>query len=191
MKLPLFLASASPRRIELLTQFKIPFTSIPNKLEVEPTINPKKDISTQLCDLAWEKATLSSIGYKGWVLSADTIVILHGEILGKPKSKKEAFNMLKSLSGQKHEVMSAFCFYNTEDTGYLSHSDTASVRFSTLCDEDIKSYILNKNPLDKAGAYGIQDVPSHFIDEVDGNYHTIMGLPMDSLLQFLRDYDIV
>ncbi len=191
MSLPLFLASGSPRRKELLKQFKIPFTHIPNKLDREPPIDPSKDISTQLCDLAWEKATVSSIGYKGWVLAADTIVILHGEILGKPSSKKHAFKMLKSLSGQQHTVMTAFCFYNTEDTGYLYKSDTASVRFSTLSEREIKAYIINKNPLDKAGSYGIQDVPQHFIDEIDGNYQTIMGLPMSLLLQFIRDYDIV
>jgi septum formation protein len=191
MKLPLFLASGSPRRKELLTQFKIPYTLIPNTLKIEPEISVYKDISTQLCDLAWEKATVSSIGHHGWVLAADTIVILHDHIFGKPTSKKEAFSMLKQLSGQTHQVMSSFCFYNTEDTGYFSRSDTASVRFSHLSDADIRKYINEKKPFDKAGSYGIQDVPQHFIDDVDGNFHTIMGLPMEALLQFLRDYDIV
>lgn len=190
-KVSLFVATKSPRRLEIIKQNNIVSTPIPNLLSPEPKLNEKKKILPQLRKLCAQKAFMSKKKHKGLILGADTIVILKNKILGKPKTIKEAQATLAFLSNKTHAVISGLSIYNTQSKKYISRTETTHVTFSKLSTKDIKHYCNEFKPLDKAGSYGIQEVPSHFIQKVDGCYFNVMGLPINSLLKVLQNYDIV
>ena len=119
------------------------------------------------------------------VIACDTAVIYDNKIFGKPKNKRDAFNMLRTLSGNRHFVSSGICVYYKGK--YYKRMDSASVTFSDLSDEDIKEYIETGEPMDKAGAYGIQGYGGLLVKKIVGDYYTIVGLPMTSLCQLLND----
>ena len=113
------------------------------------------------------------------VIGCDTVVILNGEILGKPKDEDDAFRMLKALSGRVHTVVSGVCICYKGRT--LSFTQKTAVEFYPISDEDIKEYILKSSPLDKAGSYGIQDEGRMFVKEISGDYYNVVGLPLARL----------
>jgi len=186
----LYLASQSSRRIEILKKLGLSFACIPNLLEIEE-LDMTQSIENAVIDLSQRKSMASEAHYQGLILGADTIVYLNGQVLGKPKDKEDAIKMLSLLSGKMHRVLSAASVWDTKTRQMHSCIDTADVFFSTLKLEDINHYIEVKKPFDKAGSYGIQDVPKSFISGVKGNIETIMGLPIHCLLQILNRYDIV
>lgn len=186
----LYLASQSKRRIDILTHLDIHFTCIPNLLK-EEWLDPDLEIEMALQKLSKEKARVSSQGYSGLILGADTIVYLEDRILGKPSNEKEAFETLSFLSGKTHQVWSAASVFDTETKECSSCIEKAHVSFKPISSQEIKDYIQTAKPFDKAGSYGIQDVPSHFIQDIKGDLNTILGLPVPCLLQILKGYGIV
>ena len=200
LSLPLRLASASPRRAEILTQYGIPFSRVPNLL-YEETLSPGLPLRSGVRDLAYRKAVASAAGVSGLVLSADTLVVLDNHILGKPKSLDDAAAMLTALSGRSHEVMTAFCLWDTVSRSAVTRSAVTKVHFRKLASRDILDYIHCFHVLDKAGAYGIQDilpysqasrdfvVPKNaLISHIEGSYWNVMGLPIVLLLPVLKKY---
>jgi len=190
-KRQLFLASESPRRKAILKQFELKFKTIPNKLVVEPSIKPFLPIPQQVRQLAIQKAQASKGNYAGLILSADTIVCLDGEVLGKPKSIAEAKRMLTRLSGKTHMVYTAVCLLDNVTGQKKCRVVSTSVAFKDLTPSQITKYCETFKPLDKAGGYGIQEVPDGFISYIYGCTYNVMGLPIKTLLQLLKVYDIV
>jgi septum formation protein len=177
----IILASNSPRRKQILTDLNIDFEVIPSDCEekLETDIFSYELIE----DLATQKAcnVVQKVGTNEIVLGADTVVVLHNKILGKPKDKEDAFNMLKSLSGQTHMVVTSLCGINTKTNRAQLISTTSYVRFKELNDELIHYYINEFNPLDKAGSYGIQELPNGILDKYEGSFENIVGLDPEAV----------
>ena len=139
-------------------------------------------------DLATQKAldVVKRTGQDEIVLGADTVVVLDNKILGKPKDKEAAFDMLKSLSGRTHSVVTSLCGINTKTNRAALISTTSYVRFKELSNELIHYYIDNFNPLDKAGSYGIQELPPNFLDKYEGSFENIVGLDPGAVRSVIR-----
>lgn len=176
--LTIILASQSPRRRELLKYITDDFTVIkPSCDEILPN---GIDIFDSAEHLAVKKALCVAEGNKdSLVIGCDTVVIIDGAVLGKPKDEAEAFLMLRALSGKTHMVVSGVCLSYKGRT--LSFSQKTSVTFYELSDSEILSYISSCRPLDKAGAYGIQDKGALFVKEISGDYYNIVGFPIARL----------
>ena len=185
-KMKLILASNSPRRKKILTEMGLDFAVVPSnydeKLDSDEFSYDKiEDIATQKCLDVVRRSDKDSI-----ILAADTVVVLHNKILGKPHTKENAFEMLKSLSGQTHSVVTAICGINTKTNKAATISTTSYVKFATWTDEMIHSYIDNFNPLDKAGSYGIQELPEGYLDKYEGSFDNIVGLSPESVRAVLE-----
>ena len=186
----IILASASPRRKELLELIGLEFEVIPSCID-ENIEN--KTFSTKLIEnLAAEKAgdianrtTIPSI-----IIGSDTVVIINDKILGKPKDKKDAFNMLKMLSNNTHHVISAIAVVDTETGTTLKDSVTSDVSFKELSDEEINAYIETGEPMDKAGAYAIQGLASMFVKSINGCYSNIVGISVFKLTEMLKEFGV-
>ena len=191
----LVLASASPRRQELLRNAGIPFTVYPTNIpEVPHPGESPRDCAERL---AREKALAVLRQHPGkLVLGADTIVVVDGEILGKPRDEADAVRMLRLLSGRTHQVITGVCLVagteNREpETGNRfedTRSETTLVTMTTLTDEDIRSYIATGEPMDKAGAYAIQGIASRWIPRIDGDYFNVVGLPVALVYRMLQEH---
>ena len=120
------------------------------------------------------------------VIGSDTIVKINNEVLGKPKDENHAYNMLKSLSGKTHFVVTSICVLKSDSEEVNVLSTTTNVTFNSLSDEMINNYIENFHPLDKAGAYGIQELPENFVHSVDGDIENVIGLSSNSLKSLLE-----
>ncbi|MDE6148711.1 MAG: Maf family protein [Ruminococcus sp.] len=178
------LASQSPRRKELLSVIFDKFSIVPAK--GDEIIN--ESVPTQLVpqSLAYEKCREVALLYPdSLVIGCDTSVILHDEIMGKPKDKDDAYRMLKHLSGNTHQVVSGTAVYYKGQ--YYSFSCKTDVTFRELSDEDIFAYILTGEPFDKAGAYGIQGKGSLFVEKINGDYFNVVGLPVSELAKNLKE----
>jgi septum formation protein len=179
------LASASPRRQELLRNAAIDFVVCP--ANIEEVQLPDEPATTFAERMAREKAraVLQSIT-DGWILAADTIVVVEEEVLGKPCDQKDAARMLRLLSGREHQVITSVCLIGDgfEDV----RSETTTVHFSTMSDVDIREYIASGEPMDKAGAYAIQGIASRWITRIEGDYSNVVGLPVDLVWQILREH---
>ena len=183
--IPFILASGSPRRKQLLNQIGLEFMVIPSDVDEDFTLDLPPEAFTE--HWAREKAkSVAKIHPDSLIVGADTIVVLDGNILGKPKDKKDSFNMLQSLSGKTHEVITGVSFISLEQELDHTFNERTFVSFNTLSDRDIKSYIDIYNPLDKAGSYGIQDWFSVHIHRVEGCYYNVMGLPLSSFYSYFK-----
>lgn len=174
------LASASPRRKELLQQIASQFTVYPSsKEENVPHCRPSKFVK----QLAQLKATdVSRLFPEDLVLGADTVVVRAGRIIGKPIDEDDAFNILKELSGKTHFVYTGVCLAtHGKQKVFVCKS---RVLFNKLTDKQIYDYIATGSPMDKAGAYGIQD--SGFVKKIQGSYFNVMGLPVEKLKKILK-----
>lgn len=182
----LILGSASPRRQAMLEQHGIPFTiRIPNIDESSIQLtNPKQKVET----LARLKArAIPLIADNEIILAADTIVAYEGTIYEKPHDQQEAYEMITSLSGTKHEVITAFCLRSRNQE--VIFSVQTDVHFWNLTDTEIKAYIATNEPYDKAGAYGIQGRAALFVKKIDGDYFNVVGLPISYVIKELRRFD--
>jgi septum formation protein len=179
------LASQSPRRRELLNLMGIPFTTVnPN---VDEVINPELTLENAIEELAYKKALdVLNRHPEANIISADTIVVCDNEVMGKPAIEEDAIHMLKQLSGKKHEVITGVCLLSTEKE--LRFHTKTIVEFFDYDDEFVKAYVASKVPLDKAGAYGIQDKGALLIKGIEGDYYTVMGLPIGELYQALKKF---
>lgn len=176
----IILASKSPRRQELLGRIVKEFTIINSNFDEETVVyngNPE----TYVMELAKGKgeAVANNLSKPSLVIALDTIVVIDNKVLGKPKNEEDARRMLKALSGNNHKVYSGIYMINTE-TGktYNDFAETV-VKFSELTDLEISNYIKSKEPMDKAGAYGIQGLGGLFVESINGCYYNVMGLPLN------------
>lgn len=179
------LASASPRRSELLGLAGISFTVVPADICEIPL--PGEGAVDHVIRLSGEKARAVAAATPGrYFIGADTIVVLDEAILGKPKDTDDARRMLTSLSGRSHQVITAFSVYDKTTDHAISHSVTTEVTFKELDDQEIAAYITTGCPMDKAGSYAIQGGAIHFVRSINGSYSNVVGLPMTELYETLR-----
>ena len=172
----IILASSSPRRADILKQHNIKFEVIPSPYQEDHTVT---DFSYSFVEnLAYNKAkaVVKLVKEPSVIIGADTVVVLDGKILGKPKDYAEAFEMLKKLSGRKHEVVTSIAVINTETGEEKICSVTSKVEFEILTENQIDFYINNYKPYDKAGSYGIQEMPQGYIKSYEGSLENIIGL---------------
>jgi len=178
----LILASESPRRRELLKKIKKDFTIIPSNIDESSVHLLPHDLPGELSKL---KAYSVFAKYPNdEVLACDTVVILSGVLMGKPKTKEEAKKMLKALSGKKHVVLSGYTFISKERE--INRSVKTYVYFNELSDELIDQYIASGSPMDKAGAYGIQDKEFDLVNHIEGSFDNVMGLPVEDIQQHVK-----
>lgn len=174
--LSLYLASGSPRRYELLTQLGWPFERL--TVHVEEKRRAGESAGDYVLRLARDKsqAGVAIAPYDLPVLGADTIVVLQGTVLEKPQDEHQAREMLMALSGQTHQVMTAMAL--TDRQYQRVQRVMTEVTFCTLTPDDISRYVASGEPLDKAGAYGIQGAGGNFVRKINGSYHAVVGLPL-------------
>ena len=179
----LILASASPRRKELLSLFGIPFEI--RVADIDETMDPEKAPFDEVARVSLCKAMAVSAQSQDVVIAADTIVVCEGKVLGKPRSEAEAAQMLRLLSGRDHQVMTGV----TVAAGEQIHSFTevTDIHFRELSDKEIRAYVATGEPMDKAGSYGIQGGAALFCTRMVGDYYNVMGLPVCRLGQVLRE----
>lgn len=186
---PLILASESPRRRDLLKQAGFVFDVAPVKISEIP--NKNLNVNEQILDIARRKARAAFEGLKSSqqgpfrVLSADTEVIFGGAPLGKPQDRNDAYRILRLLSGQVHEVITAVCIIDSKSQRELSQSETTKIFFKSLTDDEIWTYIDSGEPMDKAGAYGIQGLGGKFVEKFEGPFDNVVGLPIELVRQLL------
>lgn len=181
---PLVLASASPRRAELLHKLGIPFERIPS--DVPETERPDETPREHAERLAREKAlVVARLRPDAYVLGCDTIVVLDGEIVGKPRDAEDAVAMLLGLAGRVHTVVSAVAVA-APDGRLVSAAEATEVRFRAFDEETARRYVATGEPMDKAGAYGIQGYGSALVAEIHGDYYTVVGLPIRRVLELLE-----
>ena len=182
MKKSLVLASASPRRRELLEQMGLEFEIKVAEIDEQRLQNEKP--ADLVLRLASEKA-LSVLKPNAIVIAADTVVAIDDEVLGKPKNASDARTMLKKLQGRRHFVYSGFCVHDGEKT--ISEVVATEVVFRKVSDAEIDAYVASGEPMDKAGAYGIQGGAAKFISEIHGDYYNVVGLPICRLSTVLTE----
>jgi septum formation protein len=186
----LVLASASPRRRELLKNAGIPFIVQPSEIPELPRVGEAPQAFAER--LAREKALdVFRRRPQDFVLGADTIVIVDGQILGKPRDAGDAARMLRLLAGRTHQVITGVCLIGPYRKGRSSLEETRSentlVTISELSDDDIQSYVATGEPLDKAGAYAIQGRASRWISRIEGDYFNVVGLPVSLVYRMLQE----
>lgn len=184
---PLILASKSPRREELLQKITDDFEIIVSDVdEVLPSDITCEEAPVYLAAL---KANAVAREHPGSVvIGSDTVVILDGVILGKPKDEDDAFSMLRRLSGKTHTVITGCCI--TDGKNERRFSDSTQVTFYELTDEEIQKYIATGDPMDKAGSYGIQEKGTLFVKGIVGDFFNVMGLPIAKLFRELREFEV-
>ncbi len=189
----IILASASPRRRELLANMGLDFSVVVSEAD-ESSVDSGVPPHIYVQELALLKATATAENVlknrDAIIISADTIVVNNGRILGKPADEADAFNMLKSLSGKAHKVYTGFCVLRIRDAYTVCRHVETEVVFKNLSDEKIKRYISSGEPMDKAGAYGIQGLGAMLVDCICGDYFNVVGLPVSTLADTLEtDFD--
>lgn len=194
-KVNFILASASPRRRELMEmltdKFEVAVSDADESAVDAKSVSPA--LYVQELALLKAAATAKKVlkNKKAVIIAADTIVVNGGEILGKPHDEDNAFNMLKALSGKEHEVYTGFCIMRIKDAYTSCKSVKTRVKFRELEDDTIRAYIATGEPMDKAGAYGIQGKGSILIEKIEGDYFNVVGFPVSEIADTLgREFDI-
>ena len=179
----LILASASPRRKELLGLFRVPFEI--RVADIDETMDLTKPPFDEVARVSSLKAMATPRACGDVVVAADTIVVCEGRVLGKPRSEAEAFSMLRLLSGRDHQVMTGVTVIT--DKEMRTFTEVTDLHFRNLSDKEIRAYIATGEPMDKAGSYGIQGGAALFCTRMEGDYYNVMGLPVCRLGQLLRE----
>ncbi|MEY2898234.1 MAG: maf protein [Bacteroidota bacterium] len=193
------LASASPRRQYLLKEAGIDFECIPS-IGVDEELIASQIMERNNVELYWIPETLAKekarevetrVPKGSIIISADTIVVLDGKILGKPKSEMEAVEMLRKLSGNKHTVITGVCLIKAGEPGGISMFNVKTeVNFKRLREDQIQHYVSTYQPLDKAGAYGIQEWIGYYgVSGINGCFYNVMGLPLSALMEELERFE--
>jgi septum formation protein len=189
-KLPLILASASPRRRELLRMASIPLEIIPSRAK-ERFLHGESPIE-HVRRVARAKAVGVAAQHPGrWVLAADTVVEVDGQMLGKPKDRREAEKMLRSLSQRVHRVLTGYCILRCPSAEKREGIVISRVKFKALTAAEIRWYISTGEPFDKAGGYAIQGKAAFMVLEVHGSYTNVVGLPLCEVVEALRELGAV
>jgi len=183
--LPIYLASKSPRRKKLLEQLNLKFKVL--NVEIDEKVFRGESPSKAVKRLSVEKMNKAKLHVKsGIIITADTIVVIDRKIIGKPINQKDAENILKKLSGQTHRVYTGFSIYNSATKKIITDYELTKVTFRNLTAEEIKDYVLTGSPMDKAGAYGIQDDSGAvFVKKINGDYYNVVGLPLTKVYEAL------
>ncbi len=176
------LASQSPRRRELLGLTGLPF--VVRAADIDETMDPGREPFDEVARVSRLKAEAVARKPEDVVIAADTIVVCGGEVLGKPRNEADAFRILSLLSGRHHEVMTGMTVVCGDKV--ITHTEVTKIHFRELHPEEIRAYIASGEPMDKAGAYGIQGGAALFADEMVGDYYNVMGLPVCRLAVILR-----
>ncbi len=180
----LVLASASPRRADLLQAAGFAF--IVDPAHADESVHPGEGAEAYARRVASEKAAAVAVRHPGHlVLGADTIVVVDGDILGKPADDEDARRMLERLSGRSHEVLTAVCV--RRDGVVREHLASSTVRFAPLTAAEIAWYVASGEPSDKAGAYAVQGLASRFVEAIDGSYANVVGLPVAAVWRLVRE----
>jgi nucleoside triphosphate pyrophosphatase len=183
-KYPLVLASQSPRRRELLSILGISFSIVPAAIDETP--RPEESPEAFVVRVAREKGEeVSSRVSESVIVSADTIVTIDGEILGKPVSEVDAVRMLGRLAGRRHSVYTAVCVVNQVRHAILEGLDRTEVWLNPMTESQILDYVRREDVMDKAGAYAIQGFAAIYIPKIEGNYSNVMGLPLPLVHELL------
>ncbi len=183
------LASRSPRRQMLLEMLGINFSCKP--AEVDEIIFPAELPLEAVKRIARQKAEIvAETINEGIIIAADTIVVYEGEILGKPLDENDAFLKLSTLKGQSHNVITALCVKDVISGSYELEAEITRVYFRNMSEKEIWGYIATGEPMDKAGAYGIQGIGSIFVDRIEGCYFNVVGLPLSRLYIMLKRYGV-
>lgn len=178
----IILASQSPRRKELLGLLNIPFTI--RVADIDETMDSAKDPALEVVRVSRLKAQAIEKAPTDTVIAADTIVVCDGRVLGKPADAADAKVMLQMLSGKVHQVITGLCVMQADRC--ITHAEVTDVYFRVLTEKEIDDYIQTKDPLDKAGSYGIQSGGAIFVEKIVGDYYNVVGLPVCRLTQILK-----
>lgn len=181
LKKKIILASSSPRRKEILEKFGFDFEVVPSDFDekiknLEFSYKKIEELAYNKAKAVFEVLKTNHNYYNHIIIGADTVVILDGKIMCKPQDSDDAVRMLSLLSGKRHSVVTSVCAIELENQNKKILSSTSYVEFELLKDSQIKNYVATFLPLDKAGSYGIQELPEGFIKNVEGSYENIMGL---------------
>lgn len=180
---PLILASESPRRKRLLEQLGLPFHAVPSDVEENEL---KGSPSAKASQLAEKKAkAVHSKSKDGWVLGADTIVVIDERVLGKPRDHDEARSMLSLLRGKEHKVITAFCLLNPAGDIAEAKAITTLVKIKRLTDDEIDAYVSTGEAFGKAGGYAIQGIGAFMVEAISGSYTNVVGLPVCAVIKSL------
>ena len=179
----IILASQSPRRKELLGLLRIPFSV--RVADIDETMDAARPAFDEVARVSRLKAEAVARRDDDVIIAADTIVVCRGQVLGKPKDEQDARRMLELLSGKDHQVMTGMTVLRGSQC--VSCTEVTDIHFRTLSEKEILSYIRTGEPMDKAGAYGIQGGAALFAEKLVGDYYNVMGLPVCRLYQILND----
>lgn len=184
----IYLASASPRRQELLERMGLDFTvrTAPHDETMNLFAHPADEVAR--VSMVKAQSIYPLCHDDDIIIAADTIVVCDGLVMGKPRSETEAFSMLRRLSGRDHQVMTGLTVLCGEE--YETTTVTTALRMKHLSDAEIRAYIATGEPMDKAGAYAIQGLAAMFVVSIDGDYYNVMGLPVCTLATILRKYGV-
>lgn len=188
-RMMIILASTSPRRLNLLNGLGLKVKVVGSKVKESKfdISNPEKLVKTLALTKAREVARRVS---KGLIIGADTIVVHGGKILGKPKNREEAKTMLRELSGHMHEVLTGLAVIDASTGKTAVDFVRTRVKFRKLSEEEIANYVATGEPLDKAGAYAIQEKAGLFVEKIDGCYFNVVGLPLARLAEILKEFKV-
>lgn len=187
---PIILASGSPRRQQYLTDLGLQFTV--QVLPVKEQSLPGEKPDVFVMRMAKEKAAaVSRLHPASWVISGDTVVCHKGRILGKPVDRDDAVRLLMTLSGQEHDVLSGFCVVHDKSGVCICRVVSSKVRFAQFPENVAIAYVATDEPMDKAGAYGIQGLGAGLVAEVNGSYSNIVGLPLCELIETLLEQHVI
>ncbi len=191
----LFLASTSPRRRDLLAKAGIPFSLLPLKVSEIPDKN--LNVNQQICDIAYQKVQEArrilektppfALPSDFLVLTADTMVVFEDQVLGKPETTQQAVEFLQNLSGRIHLVKTGIVLFRYRDQKIIQRLDTTEVHFRKLSQNEILDYVATGEPMDKAGAYGIQGAGGTFVEKYQGDFENVMGLSTKSVIEMLQE----
>ena len=181
----IILASKSPRRKEILEKMGVEFEI--DVADVDESVSGELSPVEAVCEISKRKAKAVAQRRRAdeIIVSADTVVVIDGRIIGKPKDKEDAFDIIKSLSGRTHEVYTGFtvCRGNESRTDF----EVTKVHFKELCDDDIRRYVETGEPMDKAGAYGIQQKGNLFVEYIHGDYYNVVGFPISKICVTIKE----
>lgn len=182
----IYLASASPRRAEILRTVGIPFEQKVSTVAESLSVNEEPVYLAEALALA-KARDVADKERDGLVIGADTIVVLKGQVLGKPKDQEDALRMLQMLNGTRHEVISGVAVVDSLTGQEKSGHEVTEVTFRSLSEEQLRRYVATGEPMDKAGAYGIQGIGALCVQRICGCYNNVVGLPLTLLAEILED----
>ncbi len=182
-EMKLILASQSPRRRELLARLGLQFTV--EAPDIDETMDPARPAGDEVARLSRRKAGAVDAGPDDVVIAADTVVVLDGQVLGKPGDEAEAARMLRALSGRAHQVLTGLTVRRA--AAVRTRTVATDVHFRALTEREIAAYVASGEPMDKAGAYGAQGLGAIFIERLEGDYFNVVGLPLGPLAGMLRE----